>query len=274
MIQKNWKNLLKNLCNFFFLSLSLSAFSYTGKKHHLAHKPPSSLEGIGVKEHLGESIDLNLSFLNSQGEFVQLKNYFKDKPVLMTVIYYNCPNLCNFHLNGIFEAITQMKNKAGKDYEFVIVSMDSTETPKQARSFKNSYYKEYNFKDEASFLVGEESTVQKLTKQLGFSFRWDDETSQFAHIPVAYVLDSLGKITRYLYGVQFKPKTIKLSLVEAARGKVGNVVDRILLFCYRFNPNKNQYTIYAYNIMRAGAAMSLLLLISFLLPIWLREKKK
>ena len=275
MIQKNWKNLLKKFFSFFFLFLSFFPLAYEGvKPAHLAHEKPPSLEGIEIKEHLGKAIDLNLSFFNSRGKKVKLSRYFKSKPVLMTVIYYNCPNLCNFHLNGLFEAIAKLNQIIGDEYKFVIVSMDSKETPAQAKKIKESYYKEYSFKGSASFLVGSESSVKTLTEQLGFSFRWDDESQQFAHIPVAYILDSEAKISRYLYGVSFKPATLKLSLVEASQGKTGTVMDRILLFCYRFDPNKNRYTLYAYNVMRAGAGVMLLILISFLMPVWLRERKK
>ena len=274
MIQKNWKILLKQLFSFTLVFFSFLSFSYDGKKHHLAHKAPPSLEGIKIKEHLGDKISLDIPFVNSKGEKVLLSQYFQDKPVLMTVIYYNCPNLCNFHLNGLFEAMIKLKERAGEDYELVVVSMDSSETAKQAKTFKDSYYKEYKFQEKSSFLVGSDSSVQKLTKEIGFSFRWDDETDQFAHVPVAYVLDSKGTISRYLYGVHFEPGTLKLSLVEASSGKVGTVIDRILLFCYRFNPSKNRYTLYAYNIMRAGAGLMVLILISFLLPVWLRERKK
>lgn len=273
MIQKNWKNLLKKLCSAVLLCSSLSVFAYKGEKHYLAHERPASLENIEITEHLGDSIDLNLSFLDSKGNKVQLKEYFNEKPVLLTVIYYSCPNLCNFHLNGVFEAITELKMRAGLEYELVVVSMDHKETPSQALKFKKSYLKEYNFKDKVSFLVGGKHEVQKLTKQVGFSFRWDNKTKQFAHLPVAYVLDPTGKISRYLYGVKFRPSELKFSLMEASKGKVGNVIDRILLFCYRFNPNKNRYTLYAYNIMRAGAGMAALLILSFLLPVWIRESK-
>ena len=275
MIQKNWKNLLKKLFSFLFLSFPFFSLAYEGVKPlHLAHKKPPSLEGIEIKEHLGKALDLSLPFFNSRGKKVKLSRYFKGKPVLMTVIYYDCPNLCNFHLNGLFEAITKLNKIAGNEYQFIIVSMDSKETPAQAKKIKESYYKEYRFKGKASFLVGSKSSVKKLTEQLGFSFRWDNQSQQFAHIPVAYTLDSQAKISRYLYGVSFKPETLKLSLVEASRGEIGTVIDRILLFCYRFDPNKNRYTIYAYNVMRAGAGVMILILISFLIPVWLRERKK
>lgn len=275
-MQKHWKNLAKQLCNLyplFLLFVLQAAFTYEGKKNYLAAETPYHLEGTQIKENLGGTIDLSLSFKEESGQMKPLKTYFAGKPVLMTVVYYKCPSLCNFHLNGLFEGVKEMNIKSGTDYSFLIVSMDERESPSLALKKKKSYLNKFGER-EVHFLTGEKDSIKQLTDQLGFSFRWDEETLQFAHSPVAYIISPQGKISRYLYGVQFDPKTLRLSLMEATKGKIKSVIDRVLLFCYRFDPKKNRYTLYAYNVMRAGAGFMVVLLLVFLVPFWFKQKRQ
>lgn len=245
----------------------------SSEKLYRADETPHPLKGIQVTENLGQLIDLNLEFTDETGEQKPLKFYFKDRPVLMTIIYYNCPSLCNFHLNGLWGALNNLK---WKNYEFIAVSMDAKEKPDLALAKKKNYLQEFPnvSEDRTHFLTGSSVAVESLTKALGFAFRWDKETEQFAHAPVAYTLSPEGLISRYLYGVEFLPQTLRLALLEAGRGKVGNVIDRVLLFCYRFNPQSNKYTLYASNIMRAGGILTVLLIISLMAPIWMRERRR
>lgn len=247
-----------------------------GQKSLPAHEAPAALKGLEIKERLGSSLDLDLTFKNELGQPRPLKSYFEgSRPVLMTMIYYGCPSLCSFHLSGLMSGLKGLPLKSPRDYQLIAVSMDSSEGPALAQKKKASYLKEFGLPEGAAhFLTGSEGAVQKLASQLGFAFRWDEETEQFAHSPAAYVLTPKGAISRYLYGVEFAPRTLKLSLVEAARGQIGSFMDRILLFCYRFSPGKKRYTLYAYNIMRAGGALAVFLLAMFLLPVWMRERKK
>lgn len=272
-MKKHWKNLAKRLCNLCPLCLLFAAFAYEGKKNYLAAETPYHLKGAQIKENSGETIDLSLSFKGESGKAQPLGAYFAGKPVLMTVVYYKCPSLCNFHLNGLFEGIRGMSLKSGKDYSFIVVSMDERESPSLALEKKTSYLNKFGER-EAHFLTGEKNSIKKLTDQLGFSFRWDEESLQFAHSPVAYILSPEGKISRYLYGVRFDPKTLRLSLTEATAGKVRSVIDRVLLFCYRFDPKKNRYTLYAYNVMRAGAGFMAALLFVFLASFWFKQKRQ
>ncbi len=271
---KNWKNLENKLLNLFLIFFCFFSFSYERSDNYVAHEVPKDLENLGIKENLGKVIDLNLSFLNEESESVFLKDYFYQSPVLMTIIYYNCPSLCNFHLNGLFKGLEKISLKSGQDYQLVVVSMDASEKPSLAKKKKNNYLKKFtDFNQGVHFLTGSEGSIQKLASQLGFSFRWDEETEQFAHSPVAYVLSPQSLISRYLYGVEFDSSTLKMALIEAGQGKIGNIVDRILLFCYRFNSGKNRYTLYAYNIMRLGGALTVMLLLFFLVSFWMKEKK-
>ena len=242
MMPKHWKNLPKQLFKLWplFLFANTAIFAYEGKKNYLASKTPYHLKDSKIKERTGEYIDLSLVFKEDSGKTNSLKTYFADKPALMTVVYYKCPSLCNFHLNGLFEGVKDMKWESGKDYSFIVLSMDEREGSHLALEKKQAYLKEFGERD-VHFLTGDKESIKTLTHQLGFSFRWDEETLQFAHSPVAYILSPEGKISRYLYGVLFEPKTLRLSLAEAAKGKVKRVIDRVLLFCYRFDPNQNRY---------------------------------
>ena len=274
MIPKNWKSLPKQLFKFLLLLFSVPVAAYEGKKNYLAHEAPFPLKEMKVIEKTGQFIDLDLVFKNSPGQTVPLENLFTKSAILMTVVYYNCPSLCNFHLNGLFNAMQKIPQTAGKDYTFIAVSMDASETPKMADLKKATYLKEFNRSGQkVHFLTGKSENIKNLTHSLGFPFRWDETTNQFAHSPVAYLLSPKGKILRYLYGVEFKPETLRLSLVEASQGRIGTITDRIRLFCYKFNPGENRYTLYAYNLMRAGAGFMALTLLMTLVPYWLKERK-
>ena len=254
----------------------LGGEAYNPSPSYSAEQKPRELQGLEVKERLGSPVDLNRTFRNERGEEVYLSHYFQNnKPVLMTVIDYGCPNLCGLHLKGLSRAAGDLSKDFQGEFELVAVSMDHSETPSLARLKKQNYVQEYALDpDRVHFLTGSKGEILSLTRDLGFRFRWDEGQKIYAHHPVAYVLTPQGHISRYLYGVEFLPKTLRLSLVEASQNKIGSLVDRILLFCFQFDPNKGLYSWYAYNIMRVGGGLTVLLLLVFLLPVWLRENKK
>lgn len=240
-----------------------------------ASEVPQELKGINITEKMGEFIDLDLEFSNENGRKVKLGSYFnKNKPVLFTIIYYRCPNLCQLHLNGLMQGMKGLDITG--NFEFVALSMDHSERPNLAKTKKVNYVKQYKLStpENLHFLTGQEKAIKKISQQVGFKFRWNEEQKQFAHLPVAYVLTPAGQISRYLYGVEMETKTLKLSLVEASQGRIGGLIERILLFCFQFDPRKNRYTIYAYNIMRAGGVLTILLILGLLIPAWVRTKRR
>jgi protein SCO1/2 len=254
--------------------LSATASAYDTNVTVTGLELPNEFKGVGVEEHLGQNIDLNTPFTNEKGQEVPLRTFFKDdKPVLMAMVYYTCPALCNYHLNGLTEAMKQLKWSAGADYQFVAVSMKAEETPEVAAKKKHNYLKVYSRpggEEGWHFLVGRQDNVSKLAKELGFKYNWMPEKKEFAHVSVAYVITPAGKISRYLHGIQVDPKTLKMSLLEASSGKIGNVVEQAMMFCFQFNPVKNKYTLYAWNIMRIGAAVMVLLMGALLISVWWR----
>lgn len=266
--QRSLRKVRNKFLILFFLPFILQA--YETERTFLAHEIPQELRGIKIDEKLGDSIDLNLAFTDEKENKIKLKKYFEKKPVLLTIVYYLCPNLCQLHLNGLLEAVSQLKMT--KDFEFVALSMDDSEKPPLALAKKNTYIK--HFKSSGKnwhFLTGAKENIKKLSDQVGFKFRWNEKEKQFAHLPVAYILTPEGKISRYLYGVEMSPKTIKLSLVEASQGRIGGMIERILLFCFQFDPRKNTYTLYAYNLMRIAGLLTVILLLAFLIPVWMKR---
>ena len=235
-------------------------------------------DGVGIDEKLGDKIDLNLKFKNEQGEEVSLGSYFQSgKPVMLALVYFNCPSLCNFQLNGIVETLKKLEWTTGNEFEFVIASIEPTETPDLAKSKKESYMTVYDRKEGAKgwhFLTGSQESITALADQVGFRYKWVESRNEYAHTAATYVLTPEGKISRYLYGIGFTPKTLRLSLVEASNNKIGNAVDRFLLYCFRYDPEKRGYAFYAFNIMRAGAAVSVVALLAFLVPFWIRQRKQ
>lgn len=243
----------------------------------VGHEAPAELSGVGITERLGAELDPSIPFVSDTGESVVIGDYFKrGRPVLLTIIYYECPSLCNYHLNGVVAALKDVNLTPGKDFEIVAVSMNHRETPELAAEKKTSYIEEYGRSESAPgwhFLTGTEENIRKLADQVGFGFKWSEKQQQYAHAAAAYVVTPDGVVSRYLYGIEFKPQTLRLALLEAGQGKIGNIVDQIVLFCFQFNPAKNKYTLYAWNIMRLGAIFAMIGLAIFLVPAWLRERQ-
>lgn len=260
----------------FVSSLSFARDLPITKQGALSHEVPKELEDVRITERLGESIDLNLEFVNEEGEKNPLKTYFDGKrPVLLTLVYYGCPNLCGLHLNGLATAFKKMDWTLGDEFDTIAVSIDPKEKPILAKMKKENYLKFYDrpsSKNGWHFLTGDESQIQKLAGQVGFGYKWDRATKQWVHQAAAYVLTPEGKISRYLYGIDFASKTVRLSLVEASDHKVGNIVDRIVLFCLHYDPAKGTYSLYALNLVRLMAALMVLILV-FALIRYSRQQK-
>jgi protein SCO1/2 len=238
-----------------------------------AHETPRELEGVGIDERLGQKIDLSLEFIGEDGYPHALREYFASgKPVILNLVYYSCPMLCTLVLNGQTEALRQIPQTAGKDFEIVTVSIDPTDNYKLAQSKRAAYLEAYERSREGwHFLADYQNNVARLAGQVGFRYRWDDRTKQYAHAAAIMVLSPDGMVSRYLYGVRFKPFDLRLALAEAASGKTG-VSDKILLYCFHYDPAARSYTLVAMNIMRAGGALALLALGFALARLWRRER--
>ncbi|MBC7385332.1 MAG: SCO family protein [Cryobacterium sp.] len=262
------------------LPIVASADGYVNAKavgnQTLSEKGPDT-KGIGITEKLGDSIDLNLHFSDETGKTVRLGEFFeKKKPVIVSMAYYQCPMLCGIVLNGLVDGMKGMSWVAGKEFTLVNVSFDPREKPTLAATKKKNLIEALG-KPEASsgwhFLTGEESQIKTLASQLGFGYRWDENEKQFAHGAGIFVLTPEGKLSRVLYGIQYRPSDLRLSLLEASNGKVGTIIDRIVLFCYSYNPKMRQYSVTLTRIVQLGAVVTMLILGGFIAASLKRDRR-
>jgi protein SCO1 len=238
-------------------------------------KLPAELEDVGIVEHLGSRVDLDLEFVNESGRPVKLREYFASgKPVLLTLAYYTCPMLCNLILNGETSALKEVPWTPGDQFEVVTVSFDDRDTPELARKKKANYLEMYGKPDANGwhFLTDYNENVKKLADQVGFHYKWDEQQEQFAHAAVIMFLTPDGRISRYLYGIKFSPRDVRLALTEAGEGKMGSTVDRLLLYCFHYDPSSKGYTLFAINLMRAGGALTVLILVFLIWRLLRRER--
>ena len=239
---------------------------------------PEALQAVGVEEKPGEKIPLELSFVADDGREVQLSEYFnRDKPVLLILGYYTCPMLCNLVFNGVRDFVKETSWLPGKQFQILTVSIDSTETSVLAAAKKKNYIESIGkegIEDGWVFFTGTAAKSKALADAVGFEYYWDDDSEQYAHAAVIMILMPDGTISRYFYGIQFKELDVRLALMEAAEGKVGSTVDKILLYCYHYDPSAGSYTLFAVNVMKLGGLVTLVLLAVLILFLWWRERRK
>lgn len=238
---------------------------------------PQELEEVGITQNLERQIDLDLPFVDEQGEIVSLSAYFSaERPVLLSLVYYECPMLCTLVLDGMVRVLEQMEWIPGKQFEIVTVSFDPNDTAELAREKKNNYLRSYGRPQAAAgwhFLTGSPDSIERLTREVGFRYRYLEENGEFAHPAALIILTPDGRISRYLYGVHHDPQTLRLSLVEAAAGGIGSPVDQFLLYCYRYDPDKGTYAPVAMKLMRVGGGLTVLVIGSLLALLYLREAR-
>ncbi|TGM78261.1 SCO family protein [Leptospira mtsangambouensis] len=264
-----------NIRFFFFLCLLVGTQVFAYDPHsNLArdNKLPKELENIGFSDVTGKSLQLDIPFRDESGKTVKFSDFLsKGKPVLLSPVYFKCPTLCNFHLNGVFQGLKALDWTLGKEYQYIAVSIDPKENESVAFPKKGAYLKEYGREGAESglhLLTGTQESIDALTKQLDFRYAWDSEAKQYIHASGVYVLTPEGKVSRIFQGIQLEPRDLKFAFLEASSGKIGSFVDKFALFCFQFDPRKNKYTIYAYRMMQFGGAVTLLLLGAFLYINW------
>jgi protein SCO1/2 len=269
------------------LLLMIAAFVWTGPVRaqqsgpsvpgKAAGEPIPVLKEIGIDQKLDAQVPLDLEFSDERGNPVKLGQYFGSRPVVLALVYYSCPMLCTQVLNGLAGSLQGLSLAADEEYEIVVVSFDPGETPAMAVEKKQQFASRYirQAPDERlHFLTGRQESIAALTGAVGFRYVWDQATGQFAHPAAITVLTSAGRISRYLYGVEFAPRDLKLALVEASEGQIGSVVDQALLFCYHYDPESGRYGFVIMNIVRAAGALTVLLLVGSITWSVRREKRR
>ncbi len=237
---------------------------------------PNVFKEVGIDQKLNEQIPLDLKFRNEKGETVVLGEYFGSKPVIVSLVYYNCPMLCTQILNGMVETFRIINFTAGKEFEVVTVSIDPTEPSSLAAEKKAGYIEQYDrpqATDGWHFLTGDQESITRLADAVGFRYIYDDQTKQFAHASGIMVATPEGKLARYLYGIEYVAKDLTFSLMEAAENRIGSPVEKLLLLCYHYDPATGKYGLFVTNLLRGGGVLMLLILGGYMTVNFMRDRK-
>jgi protein SCO1/2 len=213
--------------------------------HHNTQHVPEILQKIGLEQRLNTQIQRALPFRDAAGKAVQLGDYLQDRPVILTLAYFDCPNLCPLVLEGLVKAMRVLGLDLGKDFDVITVSIDPKDTPALATQAKQRYLKRYGNAHAAAgwhFLTGEQEAITRLAQTVGFRYTYDEQQQQYAHASGIMVLTPQGRVSRYFYGVEFPPRDLRLGLVEASRNTIGTPIDQLMLMCYHYDPMTGQYS--------------------------------
>jgi protein SCO1 len=236
--------------------------------------PPTILKRVGIDQQLGSQLPLDLKFRDEIGREVKLGDYFHKRPVVLSMVYYECPMLCGEVLNGEASVFSTLKFDIGKEFDVVTVSFNPTETPDLARGKKRTYVERYGRKGAEEgwhFLTGTPESINAITKAVGFNYAWDPESKQFAHAAAIMVITPEGKVAQYLYGVEYAPKDLRFAIVQASQGKAGNLVDQVLLYCYHYDPRTGKYGAVVSRVIQVAGAVTIAILGGFLIVMFRME---
>lgn len=237
---------------------------------------PKILEDVGVDENLGDTLPLDLKFANSAGDSVTIGELMSDgKPVLLNPLYYECPTLCGLVLDAVFKVVHELAWSPGREYTIISYSIDPEETHEHAAKSKEMYLADLDrtgAEDGWHFLTGSEESIKKLSDAVGFRYKYDERTGEYLHLASIMLISPEGIITRYLYGLQFLEFDLRNALSEAADGRIGSAIDRMILYCFTYDPASQSYVPIAMNIMKLGGLATVLILGIFLTLLWRREK--
>ena len=253
--------------------LALSTHAAFAESSATAPKLPGEVKAV---QKLDAQIPMDLILRDETGRVVRLKELFRGKPVILNFMYYRCPMLCSMAMEGVSSSLTELKFTVGRDFDVITVSIDPRDTPKEAAEKKEKYVKRYGrFEADAGwhFLTGHESAIKALTSAVGFYFAYDIEQDQFAHPTMLAVLTPQGRVSRYLYGFDYKGRDLRLALVEASSNKIGSPTDQLLLMCYHYDPTTGKYTRSTMNAIRAGSFATVASIAGFIFISLRRERR-
>jgi len=237
---------------------------------------PGLVKQIGLDQKLDAQIPLDVQFRDEQGAAVTLRRFFGRRPVILTLVYYQCPMLCTLVLNGVLNSAKAMSFEIGKEYEIVSVSIDPTETPLLAESKRTMYAGLYGRPGAMTgwhFLTGEEAAIRQLAGAVGFRYVYDKTSEQYGHAAGFMVLTPEGRVSRYFYGIEYLPRDLRLALVEASGGKVGTPVDQILLACFHYDPMTGKYGLVISRVVR-WAGLATIVAIGTMMAVFFRGEAR
>jgi protein SCO1 len=253
------------------VSLCASAQINSGITSPPVNERPPLFQNVGIEQHLDAQVPADLTFVDDSGKTVKLGDYFGNKPLILNLVYFNCTMLCGEELKGLASAMRLVKFDVGNEFDVITVSFDPRETPAMAAEKKKDYVQRYGRANAAAgwhFLTGQGDSIDALTKAVGFQYHYDPKTNQYAHATAIMILTPQGRISRYLYGIDFPPKDLRMGLVEAAQLKIGNPVDAVLLYCYHYNPATGKYGAVIANILRLAGAVTVLVIGGMIFVLW------
>jgi protein SCO1 len=245
-----------------------------GAHHDEQHRPPGVLATIAFDQRLDAQLPADLAFRDDTGETVHLGDYFGDKPVILTLNYYECPMLCPLVLEGLLRSLRVLSFNIGEQFDVVTVSIAPGETAALASTTKARYVREYGRPEAARgwhFLTGDQESIQRLTEGVGFRYTYDAAKDQYAHAAGILVLTPQGKIARYIYGLEFSPRDLRLALVDAAANTIGSPVDQLLLFCYQYDPTTGRYTLVVRRTLQLASLATVLGLAALMIVMFRRD---
>ncbi len=237
---------------------------------------PAPLQRIAIEQMLGEQVDMSLAFTDETGESVTLGELTSDRPILLALVYYDCPMLCSLALNGVVSSLKAVELDAGRDFEVVVVSIDPEEGPELASATKARVvesYKRAGTENGWHFLVGDQPEIDQLADSVGFRYSYDEETGEYAHAAGIVILTPEGLVSRYLLGIEYPAKDVRLALVESSNETIGSLVDQALLFCYRYDPETGTYSAATMNLVRLGGALTVLVIVTFIVLMLRRDRQ-
>jgi protein SCO1 len=245
----------------------------------MPNTPPVELQGVDITEHLGGALPAGATFRDTEGKTVKLGDFFDGKrPTLFVFAYHTCPMLCSLVLDATVKSLNDVAWTVGDQFDVVSISIDPKDTPETATRKRAQVIASYPRANGSTkgwhFLVGDEGEIRKVTDAVGFQYRYDARQKQYAHPAAIYLLSPDGHVERYLYGIQFEPNDVRLGLLEAAEGRSVSTTERLLLFCYHYDPQGKHYSLVAMNVMRLGGGLTMALFGAFFAVLWIRQRRR
>lgn len=242
----------------------------------VASNVPPQFKEVTFAQRLNERLPLEATFKDETGRTVALGDYFGSKPVVLAFVYFQCPMLCSQTMNGISSALKVVPFTPGEDFDVVLISFDPRDTPEAANAKKRAHLLHWSAQETAAgwhFLTGDEETIRQVTSAAGFTYRWEEESGQYAHVSGLLTATPDGRLSRYFYGVEYSPKELRMALVESGEGRIGSAVEELLLYCFQYDPTTGQYGLVVMNLVRLGGVLTLALVAGFVLVMRRRESR-
>jgi protein SCO1 len=238
---------------------------------------PAALQSVDLEQKLGAQVPLDAALRDETGRTVRLKEYFGRRPVILSLVYYSCEDLCPLVLEGLVRSLRPLSFNIGNEFDVLTVSFDARDTPPLAAAKKSDAVKQYSRPGPGEgwhFLTGDETAIQRLTEAVGFRYNYESDQDRFGHATGILLLTPAGKVARYFYGIEFSPRDLRLGLIEASANKIGSPIDQLLLFCYHYDPATGKYSLLITNMIRLAAVATVLALAAFILFMLRRDRNR